>query len=105
MNKLKKNLQILGGVYIRMITIKNLNTVSRKATIDIDYEDALCLLNSLYQLSRFEDIEKEKNFNEVYSNIIMLHSLLKHSHIPEWELQQMYINYIGNKLPEEEYDG
>lgn len=86
-----------------MITIKNLNTTTRKATIDIDYEDALCLLNSLYHLS-FEDIEKDQNFNEVYSNIIMLHSLLKHSHIPDWELQQMYELTIGNKLPEEEND-
>lgn len=88
-----------------MITIKNLNTTTRKATIELDYEDALCLLNSLYQLSKFDDIEKDENFNEVYSNIIMLHSLLKHSHIPEWELQQMYRLTIGNQLPEEEFDG
>ena len=88
-----------------MITIKNLNTVSRRATIDIDYQEALCLLNSLYLLSKFEDIEKDENFNEVYSNIMMLHSILKHGHIPEWELQQMYRLTIGNKLPEEEYDG
>ena len=88
-----------------MITIKNLNTTTRKANIDIDYEDAICLLNSLYCLSTFEDIEKDENFNEVYSSIIMLHSLLKHSHIPEWELQQMYRLTIGNKLPEEEYEG
>ena len=88
-----------------MITIKNLNTTTRRATIDIDYEDALCLLNSLYRLSTFEDVEKDANFNEVYSSIIMLHSLLKHSHIPDWELQQMYRLTVGNKLPEEEYDG
>lgn len=88
-----------------MITIKNLNTTTRRATIDIDYEDAICLLNSLYRLSTFEDVDKDENFNEVYSSIIMLHSLLKHSHIPDWELQQMYRLTIGNKLPEEEYDG
>ena len=73
-----------------MITIKNLNTVSRRANIDIDYEEVICLLNSLYRLSTFKDIEKDENFNEVYSSIIMLHSLLKHSHIPDWELDQMY---------------
>lgn len=88
-----------------MMLIKNLNTTSGRATIDIDYEDALCLLNSLYQISKFEDIEKDKNFNQVYSNIMMLHSLLKHQHIPDWELQQMYKLTIGNKLPEEEYEG
>ena len=96
------NIENMLGVFtIRMITIKNLNTTSRRATIDIDYEEALCLLNSLYQLSKFNDIEKDENFNEVYSSIIMLHSLLKHSHIPDWELQQMYKLTIGNKLPEE----
>lgn len=84
-----------------MITIKNLNTTTRRATIDIDYEEAICLLNSLYRLSTFENVEKDENFNEVYSSIIMLHSLLKHSHIPDWELQQMYKLTIGNKLPEE----
>ena len=88
-----------------MIAIKNLNTASRRATIDIDYEEALCLLNSLYQLSKLEDIEKDENFNRVYSNIMILHSLLKHSQIPDWEVQQMYRLRIGNKLPEEEYDG
>ena len=88
-----------------MILIKNLNTTSRRATIDIDYEDALCLLNSLYQVSKFEDVEKDENFNSVYSNIMMIHSLLKHQHIPDWELQQMYRLTIGNKLPEEEFDG
>lgn len=87
-----------------MITIKNLNTTTRRATIDIDYEEAICLLNSLYRLSTFEDVEKDENFNEVYSSIIMLHSLLKHCHIPDWELQQMYRLTIG-KLPEEERDG
>ena len=72
-----------------MITIKNLNTQSRRATIDIDYEDALCLLNSMYQVSRFEDVEKDGNFNEVYANVTMLHSLLKHGHLPEFELATM----------------
>ena len=42
-----------------MITIKNLNTVSRRATIDLDYEDALCLLNSLYEVHKFDDVEKD----------------------------------------------
>jgi hypothetical protein len=73
-----------------MITIKNLNTQNRRVTIDIDYEDALCLVNSLYQVSRFEDIEKDKNFNEVYANVTMLHALLKHQHIPDFDLDTIY---------------
>ena len=73
-----------------MITIKNLNIQSRQATIDMDYEDSLCLLNSMYQVSKFSDIDKDANFDEVYSKIIMLHSLLKHGHLPEFELDNMY---------------
>lgn len=73
-----------------MITIKNLNTQSRRATIDMDYEDALCLLNSLYQVSKFSDVDKDANFDDVYSKIILIQSLLKHGHIPEFELNQMY---------------
>ncbi len=69
-----------------MLVIKNLNTISRKATIDIDYEDALCLVNALYHLSQLDNVEKDENFNEVYANITMLHSLLKHGHIPDFEL-------------------
>ena len=73
-----------------MITIKNLNTQSRRAAIDIDYEDALCLLNSLYQVSKFSDIDKDANFDDVYSKIILIQSLLKHGHVPEFEFNQMY---------------
>ncbi len=73
-----------------MMLIKTLNTRSRRATIDIDYEDVLCLLNSLYQLSQLDKVEKNENFNEVYANVTMLHSLLKHEHIPEFELDTIY---------------
>lgn len=73
-----------------MITIKKLNTDSRRATIDIDYEDALCLVNSLYQLSEKTDIEKDPNFNEVYADVMLLHTLLKHSHLPDFELRSIY---------------
>ena len=69
-----------------MMLIKNLNTTSRRATIDIDYEDALCLVNALYHLSQLDNVEKDENFDEVYANVTMLHSLLKHQHIPDFEL-------------------
>lgn len=73
-----------------MMLIKTLNTTSRRATIDIDYEDALCLVNALYHLSQLDNIEKDENFNEVYANVTMLHSLLKHQHIPDFELDTIY---------------
>ena len=50
-----------------MMLIKTLNTTSRRATIDIDYEDARCLVNALYQLSQLDNVEKDENFNEVYA--------------------------------------
>ena len=70
--------------------IKTLNTTSRRATIDIDYEDALCLVNALYHLSQLDNVEKDENFDEVYANVTMLHSLLKHQHIPDFELDAIY---------------
>ena len=88
-----------------MITIKNLDTQSKKATINLDYEDALCLLNSMYQVSKFSDIDKDANFDEVYSKIILLQSLLKHGHVPEWELGQIFKLVYGDRKPDEEFDG
>lgn len=73
-----------------MMLIKTLNTTSRRATIDIDYEDALCLVNALYHLSQLDNVEKDENFNEVYANVTMLHALLKHQHIPDFELDTIY---------------
>ena len=73
-----------------MILIKNLDTTSRRATIDIDYEDALCLVNALYHLSQLDNVEKNENFDEVYANVTMLHALLKHQHIPDFELDTIY---------------
>ena len=73
-----------------MLTIKSLNTTSRRATIDVDYDDALCLVNALYQLSKLDNVEKNENFNEVYANVTMLHALLKHQHIPNFELDTIY---------------
>lgn len=73
-----------------MMLIKNLDTTSRRATIDIDYKDALCLVNALYQLSQLDNVEKNKNFDEVYADVMMLHSLLKHQHIPDFELDTIY---------------
>ena len=73
-----------------MMLIKTLNTTSRRATIDIDYEDALCLVNALYHLSQLDNVEKNENFDEVYANVTMLHALLKHQHIPDFELDTIY---------------
>lgn len=73
-----------------MMLIKTLNTTSGRATIDIDYKDALCLVNALYQLSKLDNVEKDENFDEVYADVTMIYSLLKHQHIPDFELDTIY---------------
>lgn len=88
-----------------MITINKLDTQNRKLTIDIDYEDLNCILNSMYHVHNFDDIEKQSNFNEVYANIILLQSLCKHRHLPEWELGQIFKLVYGDRKPDEEFDG
>lgn len=70
-----------------MIVIKKLDTTNKRATIDIDYEDALVLLNACYNAAKC--FNKPDDFNDVYRSVIMLHSLLKHGHIPDFELEQM----------------
>lgn len=71
-----------------MIVIKKLDTTNKRATIDIDYEDALVLLNACYNAAKC--FNKPDDFKDVYSSVIMLHSLLKHGHIPEFELNTIY---------------
>ena len=73
-----------------MITINKLNTESRRATIELDYEDALCLVNSMFQLSTLDKIEKDGNFDEVYASVMLLHTLLKHRHLPDFELDAIH---------------
>ena len=72
------------------MTIRELNTNSRFVTVTLDYEDLRCVNNSLYELSRFDDVEKDKNFDIVRKRFIELFALIKHGHIPEFELNLMH---------------
>ena len=72
------------------MTIRELNTNSKFVTITLDYEDLRCVTNSLYELSRFDDVEKDKNFDIVRKRFIELFALIKHGHIPEFELNLMH---------------
>ena len=60
------------------MTIRELNTNSRFVTVTLDYEDLRCVNNSLYELSRFDDVEKDKNFDIVRKRFIELFALIKH---------------------------
>ena len=52
------------------MTIRELNTNSKFVTVTLDYEDLRCVNNSLYELSRFDDVEKDKNFDIVRKRFI-----------------------------------
>lgn len=70
--------------------IREIHTGSKYATVTFDYDELRCLLNSLHQVSKFDDVEKEKNFNDVYAKIIELFALVKHCQIPEFELKLIH---------------
>lgn len=72
------------------MTIREINTNSKFATVRFDYDELRCLCNSLYEVSKFDDVEKDENFNKMYANIIELFSLVKHCKIPEFELKLIH---------------
>lgn len=70
--------------------IRELNTNSKIVTVTIDYDELRCINNVMYQVSKFDDVEKDKNFNNVRAKIIELFALVKHGMIPEFELGWVY---------------
>lgn len=70
--------------------IRELNTNNKTATVTFDYDELRCLSNSLYEVSKFDDVKKDGNFNNVYAKVIELFALVKHCMIPEFELRMMY---------------
>ena len=77
------------------MNIREINTNGRFATVTFDYDELRCLCNSLYGVSKFDDVEKDDNFNNVYAKIIELFALVKHGKIPEFELRKMYELFYG----------
>lgn len=84
--------------------IRELNTNSKIVTVTLDYDELCCINNAMYQVSRFDDIEKNKNFNNVRAKIIELFALVKHGKIPEFELQTMFKLMIDQNYTNEEED-
>ena len=83
------------------MTIRNLDTNSRFVTVTLDYEDLRCVNNALYALSKFDDVEKDKNFDIVRKRFVELFALIKHGHIPEFELNLMHKLIHKNDHPTE----
>ena len=70
--------------------IRELNTDRKFVTVTLDYEEVRCISNSLYKLSEVKDIKQENNFDVVRKRFIELFALIKHGHIPAFELNLMH---------------
>lgn len=62
----------------------------RYAVVELSYDELRCLANSLYTLSTVQDTEKDSDFNAVRKSITEVFALVKHGHIPDFELKQMH---------------
>lgn len=69
--------------------IREIDTISKFATVTLDYDELRCLCNSMTQLDACK-FDKDKDFKNVYAKTIELFSLVKHGMIPEFELKLMY---------------
>lgn len=73
------------------MTIKELDSKYKTATISLNYDEIRCIKNCLFYLTHYKETEEENNFNTVYADFIMLFSLIKHGMIPaDFELEQIY---------------
>ena len=84
--------------------IKELHTGSF-VIVKLDYDELRCINNSLYELSRYDDLEKEDNLNDVRAKFIELFALVKHGKIPEFELKKKYELVYGKDHPTEKGSG
>lgn len=84
--------------------IKELRT-GNSVIVKLDYDELRCINNSLYELSRYDDLEKEDNFNDVRAKFIELFALVKHGKIPDFELKNMYKLMIEQDDPTEKGGG
>ena len=74
--------------------IRNLNNPERgnsSATITLNYDEIRCLCNSLYTLAEeCDDKDLQRNFNQVYADIIQLFALVKHGRLLDDQIESIY---------------
>ncbi len=70
--------------------IRDLSTSNKTVTVTFDYDELRCVNEALFHLSKFDDIDKGSNFDNVRAKFIELFSLVKNGNIPEFELKCMY---------------
>ena len=69
------------------MVIKELSTTNYKhAVVELSYDEIRCLSNSLYQICKAEDIDADYDAELMSAKMLELFCLVKHGHIPEFEL-------------------
>ena len=68
------------------MVIRELTTDAKFATVTLSYDEIRCISNSLYQLSKIKDEDKEFDLPLMHAKMLELFSLVKHGMIPEFEL-------------------
>ena len=82
--------------------IRKLDSGSRTVTVELDYDELRCVNNALYELSRYDDLEKYHDFNIVRKRFMEVFTILKHGYIPDFELNIMYDLLFSNEMPAED---
>lgn len=72
------------------MNIKELNTNMGSVTVSLNYNELKCINNSMYRLSKIDDVKKDENFNIVRARVIELFTLVKYGMIPAFELELIY---------------
>ena len=82
--------------------IRKLDSGSRTVTVELDYDELRCVNNALYELSRYDDLEKDHDFNLVRKRFMEVFTILKHGYIPAFELNIMHDLLFSNEMPAED---
>lgn len=80
------------------MTIKNLNSDTNTALIEINTDEAMCITNALYRLSCRNDIKKDPNFNAVRKDMYLVSGLLKHGLLTQFDIDLIHnLEHIDDK--------
>lgn len=83
--------------------IKKLDSGSGIVTVELNYDELRCVNNALYELSRYDDLEKDHDFKLVRKRFMEVFTILKHGYIPGFELNIMHdLIFRNNDMPAED---
>lgn len=71
------------------MVIKELSTTNYKhAVVELSYDELRCISNSLHQICKISsNIDADYDVDLMYAKMLELFCLVKHGHIPEFELK------------------